>query len=79
MMRGVVTEPGATGNLLATVPGSVEGKTGTAEFGTDKPPKSHSWFAGTRGDLAFSVFVFGGENSTSEAVPLAKKLLTAIN
>jgi cell division protein FtsI/penicillin-binding protein 2 len=79
MMRGVVTEAGATGSLLATVRGSVEGKTGTAEFGTDKPPKSHSWFAGTRGDLAFSVFVFGGENSSSEAVPLAKKLLTAIN
>jgi cell division protein FtsI/penicillin-binding protein 2 len=78
IMRDVVTTPGATGRALATLPGVVEGKTGTAEFGTDVPPKSHSWFAGTRGDLALSVFVYGGESSVTGAVPLAKTLLTTI-
>ncbi len=75
LMRDVVTVPGATGRDLAELPGPVEGKTGTAEFGTDVPPKSHSWFAGTRGDLAFAVFVYGGEGSTSTAVPIAKAFL----
>jgi cell division protein FtsI/penicillin-binding protein 2 len=71
--------PGATGNkLLADLPGQIRGKTGTAEFGTDTPPKSHSWFAGTRGDLAIAVFVYGGENSTTGAVPLARQFFTSV-
>ncbi|HSY15575.1 MAG TPA: penicillin-binding transpeptidase domain-containing protein [Jatrophihabitantaceae bacterium] len=80
LMRDVVTVPGATGRDLADLPGPVEGKTGTAEFGTAVPPQSHSWFAGTRGDLAFSVFIYGGGNSDSAAgaVPVAKALLTQL-
>jgi cell division protein FtsI/penicillin-binding protein 2 len=78
LMRDVVTMPGATAHALADLPGNVEGKTGTAEFGTDVPPQSHSWFAGTRGDLAFSVFLYGGGNSGTGAVPVARALLTAL-
>ena len=53
LMRATVAMPGATGYaVLHDLPGEIRGKTGTAEFGTDTPPKSHSWFAGVRGDLA---------------------------
>lgn len=75
IMRDVVTQPGATGRALSGLPGPVQGKTGTAEYGTANPPRSHSWMAGTRGDLAFSVFVYGGGNSNTGAVPIAKTLL----
>ncbi len=78
LMRDVVTVPGATGRALADLPGDVAGKTGTAEFGTDTPPKAHSWFAGVRGDLAFSVFVEGGERSTETSVPLSRTFLQAL-
>jgi cell division protein FtsI/penicillin-binding protein 2 len=76
IMRDVVAQPGATARDLAGLPGPVEGKTGTAEFGTANPPESHAWFAGTRGDLAFSVFVYGGGNSSSGSVPIVKTLLS---
>ncbi|SOD71304.1 cell division protein FtsI/penicillin-binding protein 2 [Jatrophihabitans sp. GAS493] len=80
LMRDVVTVPGATGRALADLPGGVEGKTGTAEFGTAVPARSHSWFAGTRGDLAFSVFINGGGNSDSDhgAVSVTHALLSAL-
>jgi cell division protein FtsI/penicillin-binding protein 2 len=77
VMRDVVTVPGATGRALNDLPGPVQGKTGTAEYGTEIPPQSHSWFAGTRGDLALSVFIYGGGNSDSAdgAVSVAHTLL----
>ena len=78
LMRDVVTVPGATGRDLAGLPGNVEGKTGTAEFGTAKPAKTHSWFAGVRGDMAFSVFIYGGGSSATGAVPVARDFLTAL-
>jgi cell division protein FtsI/penicillin-binding protein 2 len=77
LMRATVAMPGATGYpLLHDLPGEIRGKTGTAEFGTDTPPKSHSWFAGVRGDLAIAVFVYSGENSATGAVPLARQFFT---
>jgi cell division protein FtsI/penicillin-binding protein 2 len=78
LMRATVSQPGATAYALNDLPGNVEGKTGTAEFGTDNPPKSHSWFAGTRGDLAFAVFIYGGESSSTAAVPIARSFLTSV-
>jgi cell division protein FtsI/penicillin-binding protein 2 len=78
LMRDVVEKPYGTAHALATLPGQVRGKTGTAEFGTATPPKSHAWFAGARGDLSFAVFVYGGESSTTTAVPIAKSFLTAV-
>jgi cell division protein FtsI/penicillin-binding protein 2 len=78
LMRAVVDEPFGTGHQLADLPGDVEGKTGTAEFGNDVPPRSHSWMVGVRGDLAFAVFVYGGERSTTTAVPLTEAFLAAV-
>ncbi|HEV2886721.1 MAG TPA: hypothetical protein VGX49_07420, partial [Jatrophihabitans sp.] len=65
--------------LLHDLAGEIRGKTGTAEFGTDTPPKSHSWFAGVRGDLAIAVFLYGGENSSTGAVPLARQFFTNVD
>lgn len=78
LMRAVVAMPGATGHALNDLPGQLRGKTGTAEFGTDTPPKSHSWFAGVRGDLAIAVFIYGGEDSTTGAVPLTEQFFTKL-
>jgi len=73
----VVTE--GTASALGTVPGgAVSGKTGTAEYGTAVPPRSHAWFTGWRGDLAFAVFVQDGQSSKTTAVPVARTFLTAV-
>ena len=58
MMREVVTA--GTASALAGR-GAVFGKTGTAQFGSGE--HAHGWFTGYRGDLAFAVFVDGGESS----------------
>jgi cell division protein FtsI/penicillin-binding protein 2 len=76
MMREVVTS--GTASDLSDVPGAVYGKTGTAEFDNANPDRTHAWFVGWRGDIAFAVFVFDGGDSTSSAVPLAEKFLRAV-
>jgi cell division protein FtsI/penicillin-binding protein 2 len=80
LMRAVVTN--GTRRALAVVPGEpVYGKTGTAEYGNEVPPRTHAWFMGYQGDLAFAVLVaetadsFGGE----VAAPIAADFLTRIN
>ena len=50
LMRSVVTS--GTGTALASVPGEVAGKSGTAEYGGGDPPPTHAWFIAFRGDLA---------------------------
>jgi cell division protein FtsI/penicillin-binding protein 2 len=53
-MRAVVTEGGA--QLLNDVPGEpVLAKTGTAEFGSETPPRTHAWVVALQGDLAVAV------------------------
>ena len=75
MMRLVVTE--GTGSALRGVPGGeVRGKTGTAEYGTQTPPKNRVWFIGYQGDLAFAVMVEDGVSGGSVAAPVAAKFLT---
>lgn len=77
LMREVVTD--GTGGALADVPGEpVAAKTGTAEYGNDDPPKAHAWVIGFQGDVAFAVFVEGGESGGATAAPLAAQFLTAL-
>jgi cell division protein FtsI/penicillin-binding protein 2 len=77
MLREVVTT--GTGTQLTTIPGDpIFGKTGTAEFDTEDPNLTHSWFVGFSGDLAFAVFVEKGGLSTESAVPLTRKFLLAV-
>ncbi|WP_166974929.1 penicillin-binding transpeptidase domain-containing protein [Brevibacterium atlanticum] len=78
MMRRTVTEGTATD--LKDVPGKdVHGKTGTAEYGTDSPPRTHSWFAGFQGDLAVAVLVEDGGFGAEAAVPVAHEFFDRIN
>jgi cell division protein FtsI/penicillin-binding protein 2 len=76
LMRAVVT--GGTG-VAANVPGApVHGKTGTAEFGGGSPPKTHAWFIGFRGDVAFAVLVEAGGVGGRVAAPIAARFLRAL-
>lgn len=80
LTRLVVTDGTATS--MQDVPGGpVHGKTGTAEFDDeDGNRRTHAWFMGFQGDLAFAVVVtdtdngFGGEL----AAPVARDLLTTL-
>ncbi len=58
MMRTTVTE--GTASELADI-ADLGGKTGTAEFGDNT--RSHGWFAGIAGDVAFATLVVGGDSS----------------
>ena len=60
LMRSVVTS--GTGTALASVPGEVAGKTGTAEYGGGDPPPTHAWFIAFRDDLAIAVLVEKGRS-----------------
>lgn len=74
IMREVVTN--GSGRALSSVGGGpVFGKTGTAEYGTETPPRSHSWFAGWQGDIAFAVFVEDGGNEASLALTATDRFL----
>ncbi len=72
MMHAVVTVGTAAG---VGFPPDVYGKTGTAEYGTGPHLKSHGWFIGYRGDLAFAVLVEGGGFGASSAGPIANAFL----
>lgn len=72
MMRAVVTE--GTARVVAGR-GEVYGKTGTAEYTNDG--RSHGWFVGYRGDLAFAVLIVDG-GSSGPAVVVADRFLAAL-
>ncbi|MEV4599755.1 penicillin-binding transpeptidase domain-containing protein [Amycolatopsis sp. NPDC049253] len=72
MMREVVTGGTATGLARS---GTVYGKTGTAQFGDGA--EAHGWFVGYRGDVAFCVFLEGG-NDSGPAVTLGAKFLAGV-
>jgi cell division protein FtsI/penicillin-binding protein 2/type II secretory pathway pseudopilin PulG len=77
MMRSVVTDGTAT--VLRNTPGGpVSGKTGTAEFGSDDPPKTHAWFTGFQGDVAFAVIVEDGGFGAETAAPIAGDFLARL-
>ena len=77
VMRQAVID--GTGGAVAFVPGGeVFAKTGTAEFGTETPPRTHAWFTGFQGDIAFAVLVEDGGFGGSVAAPIAARFLTDI-
>ena len=75
-MRAVVT--GGTGTALASLPGFVAGKSGTAEYGGGDPPPTHAWFIAFRGDLAVAVLVEGGKAGGAVAAPIANRFFEAL-
>jgi cell division protein FtsI/penicillin-binding protein 2 len=76
LMRRVVTS--GTGTAVAGVPGTVIGKTGTAEFGSRNPPPTHAWFIAARGDMAIAVLVERGRSGGSVAAPIAARFFSAL-
>jgi cell division protein FtsI/penicillin-binding protein 2 len=76
LMRLVVTQ--GTGTALDLPGSTVHAKTGTAEFDSDDPSKTHAWMIGFRGDLAFAVLVENGESGGHDAAPVARTFLTSL-
>ena len=79
LLREVVTD--GSGSAVDDVPGDpVLGKTGTAEYGDESPPRTHAWFLGAQGDLAFAVIVaetedsFGGQVAAPVAADFLERL-----
>ncbi|GAA2887321.1 hypothetical protein GCM10010517_51160 [Streptosporangium fragile] len=75
MMSAVVTKGTAKG---AGLPAGTRGKTGTAEFGPQDDLKTHAWFMGFRGDVAFAVIVEEGSGGGAVAAPVAADFLRAL-
>ncbi|MGH9264819.1 MAG: penicillin-binding transpeptidase domain-containing protein, partial [Acidimicrobiales bacterium] len=65
-----------TGTAAAVAGQQVGGKTGTAEIGPD-PDRTHAWFIGYRGSMAFAVLVEEGGVGGRVAAPLAARFLAA--
>lgn len=76
LMRAVVTQ-GSARSAAGHVPG-LAGKTGTAEFGTEVPPRTHAWFVGYRSGIAFAVLLEGGGVGGRDAAPIAAKFAGAL-
>lgn len=75
MMRAVVTDGSAA--FLNDVPGDeVAAKTGTAQYGTEQPPRTHAWMIGIQGNLAVAVFVEDGASGSSTAGPILDAFLS---
>ncbi|MER6999319.1 penicillin-binding transpeptidase domain-containing protein [Streptomyces sp. NPDC000410] len=75
MMRATVTY--GAGWALKDIPGAPHAKTGTAEFGTETPPRTHAWMIGYQGDsnIAWSVLLEDGGSGGSDAGPIAARFL----
>ncbi|MFE7630718.1 penicillin-binding transpeptidase domain-containing protein [Kocuria sp. NPDC057446] len=76
MMRAVVSS-GHLGVLQELEPDTAIGKTGTAEFGDEDPPRTHSWVVAEHEDLAVAVFVEDGDLGSVTGGPIARDLLAA--
>jgi cell division protein FtsI/penicillin-binding protein 2 len=75
MMQAVVTD--GSGRVLGNLPGpAVLAKTGTAEYGTSEPLKTHAWMIAAQGDLAVAVFVNDGKSGSATGGPLLRTFLT---
>ncbi|MEV3989071.1 penicillin-binding transpeptidase domain-containing protein [Streptomyces sp. NPDC049837] len=78
MMRSTVTD--GAGRALQDIPGEPHAKTGTAEFGTDTPPRTHAWMIGYQRNqnLAWSVLLEDGGSGGTDAGPIAAKFLRTL-
>ncbi|MEL4504780.1 penicillin-binding transpeptidase domain-containing protein [Luteococcus sp. H138] len=71
MMKAVVTS-GSGAALKGVATGA---KTGTAEYGTTKPPKTHAWMIAWNGQYAVAALVNDGESGSKDAAPIIKSFL----
>lgn len=77
LMRAVVTE-GYLQDLKNLTPDDAMGKTGTAEFGNDNPPKTHSWVVAVHKDIAVAVVVEDGDLGAVTGQPIVHEFLKGI-
>ncbi|MEU1211004.1 penicillin-binding transpeptidase domain-containing protein [Streptomyces sp. NPDC005791] len=75
LMRATVTSGSA--HALKALPGRPHAKTGTAEFGSGTPPRTHAWMIGYQGDsdLAWAVLLEDGGSGGADAGPVAERFL----
>lgn len=74
LMRAVVTE--GSGDFLADAPGEpVAARSGTAQLGTEGPPRNHAWMIAPQGDLALAVSVEEGDFGSTTSGPLLEAFL----
>lgn len=75
-LRRVVTQ--GSGKRLYDLPVDVSGKTGTAQWHSEKPP--HAWFAGyapsDNAQIAFSIMVEEGEEGSGITVSIARDIIS---
>ncbi len=71
MMQAVV-ERGTGTSLQGVAQGA---KTGTAEYGTETPLRTHAWMIAYSGDVAIAAFVKDGESGSQTAGPLIESVL----
>lgn len=76
LMRGVV-EDGGLQSLRVLTPDVAYGKTGTAEYGNDNPPKTHSWVIAVHQDIALALVVEDGNLGSITGAPIALEFLKA--
>ncbi|MGO0578320.1 penicillin-binding transpeptidase domain-containing protein [Ornithinimicrobium panacihumi] len=69
---------GTTSQLGTEDRGIVRGKSGTAEFGSEDPPRTHVWMIAIQGDLAVAVFVEEGDFGSTTAGPIMDDFLTSV-
>jgi cell division protein FtsI/penicillin-binding protein 2 len=76
-LRGLMqqTVRSGTARVLALPGEPVGAKTGTAEYGTQRPPRKHAWMIGFRGDVAFAVLVENADTGAKSAGPVARAFL----
>ncbi|HEX2174686.1 MAG TPA: penicillin-binding transpeptidase domain-containing protein [Nocardioidaceae bacterium] len=76
LMRLVVTQ--GTASVLDLPGEPVHAKTGTAEFDSDDPSRTHAWMIGFRGDVAFAVLVENGASGSEDAAPVVRTFLEGL-
>lgn len=74
-LMGAVVDQGSGKKLQSLEPPQVIAKTGTAEYGNAKPPKTHAWMVGGQDDLAVAVFVDKGKSGSGVAGPALQEFL----
>lgn len=72
-----VVSTGHLKELGSLEPDSALGKTGTAEYGNENPPRTHSWIIAGHGDLAVAVFVEDGDLGSITGTPIMLEVLQA--
>lgn len=77
MLRAVVTD-GSAPFLRDNPGGPIIAKTGTAEYGSADPPRTHAWMVAAQDDLAVAVFVEDGAGGAGTAGPVVDQYLEAL-